>query len=163
MIDTLAKFDALMLKYNVSSDYRTDVSNPIETPDIDHLFHGTDFHCRAYVNLPIVVASEFRFLGSNQDRMTAGLKPRENLQKTAFVVFQRYTDSDIFVLGGEPRPMDADEPLGTDHRDLSLVEDLLAGKTVRFHDWRYEHGDCIVDPDNWIDVALDMSWTSAAT
>jgi hypothetical protein len=94
--------------------------------------------------------------------MTAGLKPRENLQKTAFVVFQRYTDSDIFVLGREPTPMNADNPLGENHKDLSLVEKLLAGKTLRFLDWMYVDGDCIADPDNWIDVALDMSWTSTA-
>jgi hypothetical protein len=124
---------------------------------------GVDKLGRVFINLPItVVSSELRFLGSNQDRMTAGLKPRENLQKTAFVVFQRYTDSDIFVLGGEPYPMDADSPLGEDRKDLTLVEKLLSGKTVRFNDWSYADGNCVADPDNWIDVALDMSWTSAA-
>jgi hypothetical protein len=165
MTNTVAAFLALMIKYNVLVNHNIAVGSTgyLDKPVKGHLFHGVDKSGRVFVNLPItVVASELRFLGSNQDRMTAGLKPRENLQKTAFVVFQRYSDNDMFVLGREPTPMNADNPLGENHKDLSLVEKLLSGETVRFYDWKYEDGTSFANPDNWIDVALDMSWTSAA-
>jgi len=153
-------FKAMMSKFNVPFNDNSLVvgaTGYLDKPINGDLFHGVDKYGRVYINLPItVVLSESRFLTRNQDRVTAGMKPRENLQRTAFVVFQRYNDTDMFVLGGDPTPMSADNPLGENHKDLSLVEKLLSGETVRFHDWQYKDGGCFSDPDNWIDVAVDI-------
>lgn len=161
----VADFKVLMSKFYVpvNNNIVVGATGYLDKPINGNLFHGVDKYGRVFINLPItVVLSESRFLTRKQDRVAAGMKPRENLQRTAFVVFQRYSDNDMFVLGGDPTPMNADNPLGENHKDLSLVEKLLSGETVRFNDWSYADGNCVADPDNWIDVALDMSWTSAA-
>ena len=155
MADTLTVFKTLMHKYKVStSSHRMGDKNPIETPDIDYLFHSKDAHGRVYVNLPLVIVmSEGRFAIHRRHALRNGLP---NIQQSAITVYQQFPgEKSNFVLGGTAI-MNGNFPLGMYGDDLTLVEKLLAGETIRFHEYDYVDGNspCIASPTDWIDVKL---------
>ncbi|CAK9254170.1 unnamed protein product [Sphagnum jensenii] len=102
---------------NIKVGYTDYLDRPVE----GRLFRGKDEYGRAFVNIPVeVVTSE------------------GDVRKWTFVAFQRYSDDEkIFVLGRPHCLMGREDFFGyvTGSSKLAL---LMAGRSVRFYEHRFD-------------------------
>ena len=141
---TVEDFKELMVKFNVvpgpgKNMFGVNIIFDLDRPMANlvvgtRLFTGHDASGCVFVNLPI--------------RITKAYDRKIVTSNTAFTVSQRDRDYEFFALGGEPYPLH-DDSFFVDSNDLSNLEKLLAGETLRFHENRYT-GDTVSDnPDRW--------------
>lgn len=148
-VDNVAKFVELVRALDHDNNIEVGHTSYLDKPVRDRLFTGTDCHGRVFVNLPITITAS--------EKISAQLSKRnaEVWKNSAFVVFQRYTDNKrTFVLGGNTQSMP--NFLGEDNEDFSMLEKLLAGETLRFHETMYtaDYKTVLDNPDSWVEITL---------
>lgn len=113
-----------------------------DSPVKDRLFAGTDVGGRVFLNIPLRVSV------CEGDGLTT-------YRKTGIVVHQRYSDTeDVFVFGGSVEPLGIYEFFGPDLDDMTMLDRLLSGETIRSHGVTYKDGKQVDDPDYWIEIRL---------
>jgi hypothetical protein len=144
VIDNLTLFNALMLKYSVPVNNQLSLDQTYEFGKAvkGKLFCGIAHNGLAFINLPITMVPSPATKASVNDAAF-------NWNDLAFIIIQHYPDrKDIFMPNDLPYGIQAPEVLGSDYNDLTTLEKLLAGETVRFHDRRDGAADM------WTDVTL---------
>lgn len=160
MSNTVEAFAALMAKHHVPAG---DIGAIGATGYLDkalkgQFFHGIDEAGRVFVNVPIIVVMDDAHF-AERDAIRKNGAP--NRRERAFTVFQRWeNDSNTFATGNEETLMNRDGFLGESYTDLSLLDRLLSGETLRFHEYTYSGKERLADPNEWIDVTLDRPVTA---
>jgi len=146
-MSNVTDFLALMTRFAVPVNNEIAIDSfteYLDKPVADRLFTGTDTHGRVFVNIPIThVASDD----------VASLAQR--FDNKAFVIFQRHADNDTIFVKGGPVLLLQDKITGDGFNDLSNLEKLLDGETLRFHTTRWTpDGGSVINPLQWVEIAL---------
>lgn len=135
-------FLALMAKHNVPS-------NACAGLDYKKLYGGLTMVGTLRLNLPltIVLSEEFAAdYGSDTEEF-------DNVQ---LLIAQRYADNDsLFVPYHYPYPMVDSEIMGCNFDDLTVIDQLLSGETVRFYEDAYRGTEAAATATRWLDVSLN--------
>jgi hypothetical protein len=136
----MTKF-AVPVKNEIAIDSFTEYLN---RPVSDQLFTGTDAKGRVFINLPIThVASD------------AVADTAKNFDNQGLVIFQRHAHNDTIFVKGGPVLLLQDKITGDTFDDLSNLEKLLNGETLRFHTTRWTpYGGSVEDPLQWVEITL---------
>jgi len=148
--NTVTDFIAMMRRFAITRDNTITVSDAgyLDTPIADRLFTGKDPDGRVFVNLPLAVTDSTSGVVMYDRRCQVRTD-------TAITVFQRRAEDDnLFITGGGPESIDDHAFLGTQFNDLSRLEQLLAGETVRFYPIPCIAETTVTDQDHWIEISL---------